>query len=148
MRNVNFIEIFGADELAPMQRPLPELPMDNPLWEFRTASDGAADELVKRAELAEFLVGIVGEDRFPPPAPPVLSPNSGEPSELLELMKRSSTTLSRKKIINDKLDAKLYRHDLRERWNFMLEKFAAEGADALPDAVLFRKASAYLKGEI
>ena len=73
--------------------------------------------------------------------------STSEPTELLELMKGSSTALSLKKIkkiINDRLDARLYKHELREKWNAMLEKFAPQRADTLPDAILFSKASAFL----
>ena len=128
------IEFLGVDEIQPMSRTVPALPLDDPLWLENVTGGKAAQRVADDA----FIKEICGD-----PASPQQVFSESDDAEPLELLKRSAGP-SRKRIINDRLDTKLYRHDRRERWNSMLEKFAAEGADALPDAVLFRKASAYL----
>jgi hypothetical protein len=50
---------------------------------------------------------------------------------------------SRKAVLDSKL-APLYRPEIRERWNGMLDKLAAENADALEGSALLRKAAAML----
>lgn len=139
--STEFQELFGASSVRESMgavtytKPEPQLPTDNELWLLEVPTGNAAQQIQDE----EFIKALSGHE---PSAP--LSSNS-EPGELLELMKRSSnSTLSRKKTINARLDARLYKHELRDRWNSMLEKFAAEGADTLPDAALFRKAIAFL----
>jgi hypothetical protein len=117
-------------------------------------STGAAAELCQKAEadsLKELLIDPAEEETRTIPTVPTSAPVS---PALPAFSNDSATTFakrlagpSRKKIIDSRL-AKLYRHDMRERWNLMLDKFDAEGADALPDTILFRKASAYLEAVV
>ena len=153
--SIAFQEIFGASTvreslgaLTAYAKPEPQLPTDSDLWEFLEVPTGKAVQQIQDEEFIKAVSGcdcVFGTGTTQPATSAGLS--TSEPTELLELMKGSSTALSLKKIkkiINDRLDARLYKHELREKWNAMLAQFAAEGADALPDAVLFRKASAFL----
>lgn len=140
-RDAYWYQMFGADAIQPLQKDPPALPLDDEMWwAVQTVTGGNA---AQRIEDDAFVKAVSGCDSATSPevhgSQKMESAGAG-----FELAKRNNPGPSRKKIINDRLDAKLYRHDLRERWNSMLEKFAAEGADALPDAVLLRKASAYL----
>jgi hypothetical protein len=114
-------------------------------------STGASDLICAKAEFDELkkLLIAPAEDETRTIS---TVPTSAPASPVLRVLSNDSATTfakrafrpSRKKIIDSRL-AKLYRHDVLERWNLMLDKFDAEGADALPDAILFRKARAYLE---
>jgi len=143
MRDANWIELFGCDEIAPFPKDAPVLEMDDPLfWEFRSVRTGAGDGLVKQVEFDELTSALLGQPIEPATERRLFAGADDELPEL-EMMKRS-TGPSRRKIINDRLDAKFYRHEIRDKYNEMLFVFDAQGADALPDSELFRKASAFL----
>jgi hypothetical protein len=135
--DIEFTQLFFAEMLG------------DPLAYER--STGASDLICAKSEFDELKNLLIAPAEGEPRTVPTV-PTSAPASPVLRAFSNDSATTfakraagpSRKKSIDSRL-AKLYRHDIRERWNLMLEKFDAEGADALPDAILFRKASAYLE---
>jgi hypothetical protein len=65
------IEMFGCDGVQPLQKTIPDLALDDPLFQFRETACAATDSTVRKAEDSALLEHIVGEYRLPEQPKPV-----------------------------------------------------------------------------
>lgn len=114
--NADLVEIFGSGpDFEPSQKGVPELPMETLEWELRNAPTGAADALVRKAELAEFLNGIVGADYACFAKTPKAAP-------VAEFTKRAASKLLTRQAIAKRLTP-YYRHGVWKRWEAVMDAF-------------------------
>ncbi len=165
----------SSNEIALPAREVPDLPLDDPLFKARRGDSiprtSAIDDLCAKLDLdtlVSTLCPILTEaqieadvERFSP-TPKLESGFDALLKEILpsvagmaQLTPQTSAKFldtftkraqpSRRKRINDRLDKKLYRHELMDRWNQMLVAFDNPMDAALPDDALFAKAQRFLE---
>ena len=89
-RDADWISMFGCDELAPMPKDAPAIPLDDELFTFlRVTSSDAADKIIGQVEDSALMETIVGECQPSVAANPLIEFTKRATARLQEIERRA-----------------------------------------------------------